>query len=97
MALSEDRELRASLGLKRAELKRLWNLSDALAQAGITLHTPLQAFRALDLLRSLEPGASSKTVRAKGVRTTRRRTGAAADKPDRPPRKPTKAPGPSPV
>lgn len=54
-ALGVDPGLRASLGLKRAESARLWELSDRLEEIGIYLDTPLQAIRALDFLRSLDP------------------------------------------
>jgi len=68
--LSEDAGLCASLGLKRAELARLWELSSRLARIGIDLITPLQAIRALDLLRSLEPGP--RAVSADGRSMARR-------------------------
>ncbi len=86
-ALSEDRDLCASLGLKRTELRRLRQLADALARAGILLDTPLQAVRALDLLRSLGPEASAKRSVPKSAVPTRRRSDS-ADQPASLPRKP---------
>jgi transcriptional regulator with XRE-family HTH domain len=90
-ALSEDRDLRAGLGLKRAELGRLWNLSDVLARAGIVLDTPLQAVRALDLLRSLGPEAIPRKSASDAASTVRRRPGSTGN-PDRAPRKPKQTP-----
>lgn len=90
-ALSEDRELCASLGLKRTELRRLRNLSDALARAGIVLDTPLQALRALDLLRSLVPEASPRKSVPKSAATPRRRSDS-GDQPAPMPRKAKRTP-----
>jgi len=60
-ALTGDPHLSASLGLKRAEVKQLWDLATRLAQVGISLNTPVQAIRAVDLLRSLTPEGATET------------------------------------